>query len=97
VNAVILPHRYIVVDAKGNILEIDSNTSQDVLPEVFLGTIAVGHKQSLDDTLYKQYQQILAARPGPHGVGVLYKQPANRVSIVSKLVYASARIDLATR
>lgn len=72
VTAVVPHHRDIIIDQTGTILEIASNTTKDVRPTVYLGSIAPKNKKPLTDKLYKQYRQHVPI--GTADYGVLYQR-----------------------
>ena len=71
VTGVVLPAQYIIVDEQGTILEISSNTTQDVKPRVYLHTIHKDNVRPLTSEIYRQYRRIVP--PGQAKVGVLYQ------------------------
>jgi hypothetical protein len=82
IHARILPARYIILNDAGVITEIDSNTSEDVQPKVYVhDTHQAANQRRLTAELQREYDQIMAgiAQPGP---GVLYKRTA--VSMFTK-------------
>lgn len=74
VTAVVPSHRDIIIDKNGNILEIDSNTKEDVMPDVYLNKATPENKQPLTPDLYNEYRSHVPA--GTDTYGVLYKRPA---------------------
>jgi hypothetical protein len=71
VTAVVPSHRDIIVDKNGAILEIDSNTKEDVMPDVYLNKVAPENKQTLSPEMYAEYRQHVPE--GTAKYGVLYK------------------------
>ncbi len=76
VQAQILPARYIIIDKQNNIIEIGSNTKEDVLPQVYLGSIGSNSGVPLTRDIYNQYRGILPA--GKSHAGVLYAREAGQ-------------------
>lgn len=72
VSAVVPHHRDIVIDYAGNIMQVKSNTPQDVTPTVYLGRVAPENQQPLTDELYRQYRQHVPE--GTAKAGVLYQR-----------------------
>jgi len=56
ITGVVPPMRNIVVDSQGNILEITSNTPENVTPNVFLGSMQEGNETSLTAAILKDYE-----------------------------------------
>lgn len=73
VTAVVPAHRDIVVSASGEILEITSNTPEDVTPQVYLGSVAPENQQELTPDLLRQYR--LLVPEGTAAYGTLYEAP----------------------
>lgn len=71
VTAEVPHHRDIVIDRRGNILSITSNTTQDVLPDMYLLSQEPANKKLLSDALYKTYRTHVPV--GADKIGVLYK------------------------
>lgn len=74
VTAVVPSHRDIIVDNNSNILEIDSNTKEDVTPDVYQGAAKPENKQPLTTALYDEYRTHVPV--GTAKYGLLYKRPA---------------------
>jgi hypothetical protein len=74
VRATVQPARYIIVDNHGTIQSIISNTSEDVTPTVYLGSIKQENAVPLSPQTLESYRQIVE---GLHatGPGVLYRRP----------------------
>lgn len=50
------PLRNIVVDGQDNIIEITSNTPENVVPKVFLGSMKQGNETSLTPAILEDYE-----------------------------------------
>lgn len=72
VTAQILPNHYVTIDQYGNILEISSNTDQDVTPRVFVNSVEKANEVPLTDDVFVFYRDLVPT--GSSKVGVLYKQ-----------------------
>jgi hypothetical protein len=82
VTAIVPSHRDIILDKKGQIVEIDSNTKEDVTPDVYAGSYSDAHKQPLTDEVYAEYRTHVPA--GTAKYGVLYKRPIAVLATSSK-------------
>ena len=71
VQAEVMPAQYILVDQQGKVLEIGSNTNQDVVPQVFLNHPTAGNERPLTPEIYAQYRSFVPA--GKSHPGILYK------------------------
>jgi|GEM_PF-6844864 len=79
-----MPAQYILVDGQGKILEIGSNTYQDVVPQVFLNQPSSGIEQPLTPEIYAQYRNFVPA--GKSHPGILYKYQAPKaIAKIAKL------------
>jgi hypothetical protein len=86
VHAQVLPAQYIIIDKQNQITEIDSNSYNEVLPQVYQGSIKPENVRPLTIDLYAQYKNLAPnVRPG-----VLYK-----LSAESKPKPTIASLDLA--
>lgn len=72
VTAVVPAHRDIVLDNKGNITAVYSNTLEDVTPTAYRLAIASGNEVPLTPELYAAYRQAVPA--GTAKYGVLYQR-----------------------
>lgn len=71
VQARVLPAHTVVVDDQGAILQILSNTNEDVaIPRVYRNSINTANEVALTPSLHTQYRQLVLA--GQSRVGVLY-------------------------
>lgn len=68
VTAKVAPKRRIVIDASGRITQIISNTTEDVLPDVFLYDIAPRNRQELTDRLYEEYRSHVPEGTAKYGI-----------------------------
>ncbi|HSX36638.1 MAG TPA: hypothetical protein VLG13_00750 [Patescibacteria group bacterium] len=57
ITGIVPPMRNIVVDAKGNIIEITSNTPENVTPKVYVGSLQNGNEVPLTTAIQKDYEQ----------------------------------------
>lgn len=71
-TARVLPAQHIVVNEQGAIVEILSNTTEDVLPKVYLNRISKNTEQPLTPAIHEQYR--LLVPKGASRVGVLYRK-----------------------
>lgn len=71
VSGIVLPAQQVVVDEQGTIIEISSNTTHDVMPEVYLNKIAKENARDMTPEIYQQYRRLVP--PGHSHVGTLYK------------------------
>ncbi len=62
----------IIVDQSGQIIEITSNTTDDVTPNVYLLSLTAGNQRALTTPLYKEYRAHVPA--GTRQYGILYKR-----------------------
>lgn len=73
VRAQVLPAHTIIVDEQGVIIQIASNTVQDVAtPRVFLLNTAAANEQPVTQEVYDEYRRLVL--PGESKIGVLYEQ-----------------------
>ena len=56
ITGVVAPMRFIVLDGHGNIVEITSNTPENVTPQVYVGSIQHGQPAALTPALLKDYE-----------------------------------------
>lgn len=68
----VLPAQHIVIDEKGEVIKIFSNTSEDVTPKVYLAEIASGNKRSLTPQILERYRELVP--PGSAEPGILYQK-----------------------
>ena len=61
-TGIVPPMRNIVVDGQGNILEITSNTTDNVTPRVFLNKMLDANEISLSPAVYEEYQSKIAGK-----------------------------------
>ena len=80
VTAIVPSHRDIILDKQGKITEIDSNTKEDVSPDVYSLKYAPENQRPLSADMLAQYRKYVPA--GTAKYGVLYKRPAS-ASILS--------------
>jgi hypothetical protein len=97
VSAKVLPMRHIIVDPTGQIIEITSNTSQDVTPQVFESSDKPENQRPLSDEIYQSYQRYTSA--GNSKPGILYQRvqevtAARKVTKDPAFKLASARYSL---
>jgi hypothetical protein len=71
-TARVLPAQYIVIDELGTIVEILSNTTEDVTPRVYQKSVAKDNERPLTPELYQQYRFHVPV--GSSRVGVLYRR-----------------------
>ncbi|HSX36526.1 MAG TPA: hypothetical protein VLG13_00155, partial [Patescibacteria group bacterium] len=57
ITGIVPAMRNIVVDARGNIIEITSNTPDNVTPKVYLGSLQNGNEVPLTTAIQKDYEQ----------------------------------------
>jgi hypothetical protein len=90
VTAVVPSHRDIVLDYRGNISQIFSNTKDDVTPDAYRGSVSPGNKRPLSPELYAQYRKLVPV--GTARYGTLYKRPvvADLLSTKGQLTSAPA-------
>ena len=67
VTAIVPHHRDIVVSAQGEILSISSNTPQDVVPDVYVGSVSDSTERSLTPELYEQYRKYVPVGTAKYG------------------------------
>jgi hypothetical protein len=79
VRATVLPARYVIVDERGVITSIITNTSQDVIPTAYLGSISPENARPLTPQLLESYQKIIK-NLDITGPGVIYKRPVVAVA-----------------
>ncbi|GEM_PF-4891728 len=72
VTAKVLPMRHIIVDPTGQIIEITSNTSEDVTPQVFESSDRPNNQRPLSDDIYRSYQRYTSA--GNSKPGILFQR-----------------------
>ena len=73
----VLPMHSVVVDSNGIVLEILSNTYEDVLPRVFVDRISLETEIPLNDAVKTQYNALVPQ--GSSKVGSLYKKPPIKI------------------
>lgn len=74
ITASVAHTHYVIVDAKNNITEITSNTTQLVTPRIFRASITDANELPLNNAVYEQYRQLTLSKNGT--IGTLYKKPA---------------------
>jgi sugar (pentulose or hexulose) kinase len=67
----VLPTHYVVINAQGNILQIISNTTEDVTPRVYIERITKETEVPLTDEINQAYQKEVPK--GSSKVGILYE------------------------
>jgi hypothetical protein len=72
VTATVLPARVIIIDNHHQVTEVLSNTRQEVIPTVYLRTIAPANQQPLSSAIYNQYLSLVPNAKRAQS-GVLYK------------------------
>lgn len=72
VTALVPHHRDIIIDYRGDIIEIVSNTTKDVTPDVYLMEVADANKRPLTAELLHQYRSHVPEGSG--NAGVLYQR-----------------------
>ncbi len=82
-NGRVLPTHFVIINEDGDILQIISNTTEDVKPRIFVDKIAADTEVPLTDDVYVFYQYYVP--PGTSKVGVLYKSNPPLISTVSIL------------
>lgn len=83
-NAVVLPAQYIIINDQGQITEVDSNSSIQALPQVYLGSIKPANARPLTPQLYLAYQNLVPKTS--LAAGILYKfgvTPAHGLDIIA--------------
>ena len=99
VTAKVPHHRDIIVDKNGIIVEISSNTKEDVRPTVYLERMEPKNKKPLTDKLYRQYRKYVPE--GTAAYGVLYQRGLpvsllNKASVSTNtvgMVFGRTRVD----
>jgi hypothetical protein len=81
VTGVILPAQHVIVDEQGIIIEILSNTTEDVMPTVYVNKLSKENIRALTPNIYQQYRRIVPA--GHSRVGRLYKHTPGSYSFTS--------------
>lgn len=76
----VLPAQHIVINEKGEITQILSNTSEDVMPKVYLKEIASGNERSITPEIQERYRQLVP--PGSAKPGILYQKSILEQSLV---------------
>ncbi|HSH55577.1 MAG TPA: hypothetical protein VK983_01990 [Candidatus Limnocylindrales bacterium] len=71
VTAIVAPKRTVIVDETNRIIEIASNTEEDVKPTIYLSKPSKENERELTDELYKQYRRLIPE--GTAKVGILYR------------------------
>lgn len=72
VSARVLPMRHIIVDPTGQIVQITSNTTANVKPQVFEQTDAPRNQRPLTRAIYRQYRTVV--HDGSANYGILYER-----------------------
>lgn len=72
VTAIVPARRDILVDKKGQIVQITSNTTEDVTPTVYAGNVSEKNKQQLTAEIYEQYREHIPE--GTAKYGILYQR-----------------------
>lgn len=67
VTAVVPAHRDIIVDNRGKILTITSNTLEDITPKVFLGSVTPENEQVLTPELLQEYRRLVPENTAQYG------------------------------
>lgn len=80
VTAIVPPHRDIILDNAGRIVEIDSNTKEDVAPTPYHLAATPPNQIPLTPELLAAYRQLVPV--GTATYGVLYKQ--SPLAVVSR-------------
>jgi hypothetical protein len=68
----VLPGHSVIIDNKGTIVEILSNTTEDVVPKIYVRVISAQTETALTPTLYDTYRSLVPR--GKSRVGVLYRK-----------------------
>lgn len=92
VTAVVAPASYIVIDDNEKIQRIDSNTSQDVTPKVYIGSVAAGNERELTPAIYAAY--LREVPKGANRVGTLYQRNVINASSLVNLNKKSDKLSL---
>ncbi len=71
VTAIVAHTRTVIVDETNRIIEIASNTEEDVKPTIYMTKPSKENKRELTDDLYKQYRRLIPE--GTAKVGILYR------------------------
>jgi hypothetical protein len=71
ITAIVAPQHYVIIDNSGTITQIDSNTTEDTVPLVYLSKVLKGNERPLTPEIMERYQQLVP--PGSSHVGTLYK------------------------
>ena len=79
ITARVLPARSIVVNDKGQMIRIYSNTDENVTPMVYINK-APGEQTALTPKLKKQYQAVLAQHKNLIGIAIEVPLPARPVA-----------------
>ena len=87
VTAKILPKRMVLVDPAGHIQSVVSNTSEDVMPEIYRGSISPDNRIDSDDRIMADYRRL--AKPETAKAGVLYERTDRFVSKSPEKLFAS--------
>src|SRR5689334_4660334 len=83
VKAEVLEHRDIILDNRGQILRIISNTLQDVTPVVYVSDTIPENQRPLTDELYQQYRRLVPE--GTAKYGTLYEARVTLTTAPSNL------------
>jgi homoserine trans-succinylase len=78
VTAVIAPVRYVLIDNKGNIKEILSNTKENITPKVYINSLS-SSQATLTIQVYQRYEAIID-KVNTKRTGIIY-QNKNKNSI----------------
>lgn len=74
ITASVAPAHYVIIDEYGSIIDITSNTAEDVTPRIFLNSVKKGNERPLTKEIYAQYREIVPLGQGK--MGHLYKKGA---------------------
>ena len=77
----------IIVDDQGTIIQILSNTTEDVVPKVYLLTIGSSTQQPMTADIFAQYRKHVPE--GKSRVGVLYQKSILESSLVPQETFTS--------
>ena len=72
ITARVLPTHTVIVNEQGIITEIISNTTEDVIPKVFVNESLKENERPLTPEIYEQYKDLVS--PGESRIGTLYER-----------------------
>jgi hypothetical protein len=72
VTARVRSAHHVIIDSEGNVIEILSNTTEDVIPKVYLEKISSETEQPLTDEIMQHYRKLVPL--GKSKIGVLYRK-----------------------